>query len=202
MVTDFIGWEMDLVALRHGLRERKALIVHFSHHQNMRDGGVFPEDLLAAIENKNDWPLSCSVMWPGHNMNPVGSVGVIFEPMATENVLSVCSADSGSSQLANGEDGSLGHPLSTATFEKTFSVKDGEYNEWRLRGATVTGIFVLNTKNIGIKREVSLDLPDGSGSIATITTLPIQFGEVAQFAKSLQLPVYTMGEGGPELVLP
>jgi hypothetical protein len=192
---------VELAFLLSRLREKRALIVHFSHHQNMREGGVFPDDLVAAIKHKDDWALSCSVIWPGHNMSPVGSVGVIFEPASVGNILSVCNADSGSSSLGNGEDGSLGHPLSSSAFENSFCVEDYEYNEWRLCGATAKGIFVTDTTNIYVKREISVNHPYGSGVIKTIAAERISFGEVSRLAQTLNLPVYTMGADGPEPVL-
>lgn len=54
------------------LADRGAVVVHFSHISNMRDGGVFPLDLHDAIANKDAWPLSCSALWPGHGMEPCG----------------------------------------------------------------------------------------------------------------------------------
>lgn len=192
---------MELASLLSRLRDKRALIVHFSHHQNMREGGIFPDDLVAAIRHKDDWALSCSVIWPGHNMSPVGSVGVIFEPVFVGNILSVCNADSGSSSMGNGDDGSLGQPLSSSAFDDSFCVEDGEYNEWRLRGATATGIFVLDTSNIYTKRKISVNHPYGSGVTKTIAAERISFGEVARLEQSLNLPVYTMGADGPEPVL-
>jgi hypothetical protein len=65
---------MTDVELLDALLAREAMVVHFSHHANMRKYGVFPEDLRAAIANKDSWNLSCVVLWPGHRMALPGSI--------------------------------------------------------------------------------------------------------------------------------
>ncbi len=174
------------------LAERKAVVVHFSHHGNMRDGGVFPDDLLAAIANKDDWCLSCSVLWPGHHQNPCGSVGVMFTPTA-RSVQSVSNTDSGSRTHPDGDDMSDGAPLTTESFEHSWNVV-GDYNEWRLKGAEVAGIFVLDTCNIIVKKWRDVPgLPYGE-VLRTIAPGPIQLSEV--FSVFPNLPVFTLGSDG------
>ena len=102
---------MHLQMLLDALAQRNALIVHFSHRANMREGGVFPSDLQAAIANAERWTLSCCVVWPGHTMDLPGEVGLILLPTATEQILSVANTDSGSSELDCGEEVSGGVPL-------------------------------------------------------------------------------------------
>ena len=57
------------------------------------EGGVFPDDLQAAITNRNSWALSCCVVWPGHQMDLPGEVGIVLRPTAAEQVLSVAKTD-------------------------------------------------------------------------------------------------------------
>lgn len=144
------------VELSDFMTQKHAIVVHFSHHANMRDDGIFPDDLINAITNRHIWPLSCSVVWPGHSMDVVGSVGVIFEP-TLDSVLSVSNTDAGSSILPDGTDQSGGVPLTADSLAATFEV-DGAYNEWRLRGAEVAGIFVLNSNSIMVKRPMEYDV--------------------------------------------
>jgi hypothetical protein len=174
------------------LEERKAVVVHFSHHSNMRDGGVFPGDMHEAIANKDKWPLSCSVLWPGHQMKPCGSVGVIFKPNAA-SVLSVSNTDSGSSTDNYGNNQSGGEPLTEENFEKTFQVVGG-YNEWRVRGAEVVGIFVHDISCIVVKKHLQVPgLPDGE-CLHTIGGKCIPLSEV--FDSFPNRPIYTMTPDG------
>ncbi|WP_133061206.1 hypothetical protein [Paraburkholderia hospita] len=174
-----------------GLAERKALIVHFSHHANMREGGVFPEDLQDAIKNRNQWKLSCCVVWPGHRMNLPGSVGVIFRPRSTTNIVSVSNVDSGSHEGVDGEDQSSGDPLSTASFAKSFDVE--VYNEWRVLDTDVEGIFVSNPNNIYVKKKQCFQVLDKS--YWDIAMQPIQLSEVMDAFPNH--PIITMGPHGP-----
>jgi hypothetical protein len=185
--------------LRRRLEERGAVVVHFSHHANMRVGGVFPVDMHEAIVNKDDWALSCSVLWPGHGMEPCGSVGVMFKPSAA-SVLSVWNEDSGSRTNPDGTDQSRGVPLTAESFEMTFQVV-GAYNEWRVRGAEVAGIFVHNALPIMVKKLGQvLGLPNGE-ILHEICGTPIPLSEV--FAAFPTLPIFTMTqEGLKELARP
>ncbi len=179
---------MNDYALRKKLEERRAVVVHFSHHANMRENGVFPTDLQAAIANKDDWPLSCSVLWPGHGMELCGSVGVMFSPSVV-SVQSVSNTDSGSWAAPDGRDQSGGEPLTAESFEKTFQVV-GAYNEWRIRGAKVAGIFVHNLRSIWVKKRVSVTgLPDGE-ILVEIGVTPIPLSEVFDAFPALQ--IFTM----------
>lgn len=177
--------------LTAALEERQAIVVHFSHHSNMRSGGVFPNDLKEAIRNKDNWNLSCSVLWPGHKVQPCGSVGVIFKPTVA-SVLSVSNSDSGSYQAPNGTDCSLGAALDINTFEATFQVA-GAYNEWRVRGADVLGIFVLDIYSVDVKKEMQISAPNGT-SWSEISTVRIGLAEVLDTFDDL--PVYTMTPSG------
>lgn len=178
--------------LRKKLEERRAAVVHFSHHAKMREGGVFPADLQAAIANKDDWPLSCSVLWPGHGMELCGSVGVMFTPSVV-SVQSVSNTDSGSWANPDGRDQSGGEPLTAESFEKTFEVV-GAYNEWRIRGAIVAGIFVHNLHSILVKKHVSVPgLPDGE-ILIDIGATTITLSEV--FVAFPALPIFTMAADG------
>ncbi len=146
--------------LAKALADHKAAIVHFSHHANMREGGVFPIDLQNAISKCCQWPLSCCVVLPGHQMDLPGSVGVLFEPLAKQ-VLSVLHDDSGSATLPNGDDISDGASLSKESFDNSLAVMPGRYNEWRLQCAKVIGIYVDNPSIIRVKQKQTLQTPLG-----------------------------------------
>ncbi len=184
---------MNLENLIESLEERKALIVHMSHHSNMREGGVFPDDLNNAIQNKDIWPLSCVVVWPNHTLFDLpGSVGVIFEPISVDNVISVFHCDSGSWADEHGDDNSAGVPLSFDSFNTTF-VGNVPYNEWRVKGAKVVGIFVYNPNMIFVKKYQDI-LCDGVPVFNDITIVKILLNEVIEEFNGF--PVYTMGNNG------
>ena len=185
--------------LARKLKERNAVVIHFSHHANMRGGGVFPVDMHEAIRNKDHWALSCSVLWPGHGMDPCGSIGVLFKP-SVASVLSVSNKDSGSWTSPNGIDQSAGVPLTAESFEKTFHI-DGAYNEWRIIRAEVAGIFVLDARSIMVKKCGPVHgLPNGE-ILHEIGCTPIQLTEV--FDVFPNLPIFTLThEELKELTLP
>ena len=138
--------------------ETKLCVVHFSHHAKMRDDGVFPDDLQAAIGNCADWTLSCCALTPGHTMGLPGDVGVIFEIDNPKQIVSVCSDDSGSSQTEDGSDQSFGSEPSLSALNASLDVACGRYNEWRVIGAKVSGIYVENTNSIQAKRKVTFEV--------------------------------------------
>lgn len=177
------------------LNNRRALIVHLSHHAQMRDGGVFPDDLKNAIANCNQWPLSCVVVWPKHNMDMIGSIGVIFEPHSISNILSVSNSDSGSYFSTDEGDLSGGSLLSRDTFDLTFQVACGSYNEWRVQGAEVKGIFITDQKNLSAKKWQD-NYCDGEIVDTSICCVEISLKEV--FDTFPSLPVFRMGDNGPE----
>ena len=150
---------MDSFNVSAALGKRKALVIHFSHHANMREGGTFPEDMLTAIEIRHDVPLSCCVVTPGHTMNLPGSVGIIFTPHEKQ-VLSVSGSDSGSNATADGTDSSAGLPLDPHTFDDSFEIR-GAYNEWRVRGADIKGVFVSNPEFIIVKKHLVVTFDEG-----------------------------------------
>lgn len=174
------------------MNRRKAVVVHFSHLANMREGGTFPEDLQAAIDNREIWPLSCSVLFPGHAMTPVGSVGVIFDPRIA-NVVSVSNKDSGSFLGNDGVDQSSGDPLDSKSFQETFAVA-GPYNEWRVKGANVRGIFVVDSRRIFAKMAFTFRDPMTGVDVADITWQQITLPDV--FAAFPGLSVFTLDNNG------
>jgi len=157
------------------LKSRSALIVHFSHHGNMREAGMFPNDLQDTIQNVENWTLSCCVVWPDHKMSLPGSVGVVLRPRSLGSIVSVREIDSGSSTQENGEDWGFGLPLTRESFAGSFAVPAGEYNEWRVRDFDVVAVYV-DGKPLGKKRSVTMinDVP-----LDTIAPVPVSFEELS-----------------------
>jgi hypothetical protein len=181
--------------LTDGLRQRNASVVHFSHHAEMGRRTVFPTDLLQAIENKDAWTLSCHVIWPDHRMDLVGSVGIILQPTAISQVISVSSRDSGSREHHDGSDQSSGVPLSKESLDATFN-PTGAYNEWRVKGAQVAGIFVAEPPLIYTKK-IQL-IGGGPHQIETIASAETSLREVIDAFPDLC--IYTMESTGLKLI--
>jgi hypothetical protein len=90
-------------------------------------------------------------------MDLIGSIGVLFRPSCA-NILSVSNTDSGSLTWSDGTEGSLGEQLTVDSFETSFDVADGEYNEWRIQGAAIEGIFVANPASILVKFQTDMGI--------------------------------------------
>jgi hypothetical protein len=175
------------------LDARQALIVHFSAHAVMRDGLDFPTDLQQVLAEKETWPLSCSVLTPGHCMDVTGSVGVMLEPRTAEDVLRVHHDDAGAYDVA-GANQSRGALLSGASFDASIDeTLPGAYNEWRVRGAKPVGIFVLDPANIQVRQ--TFTVPGPYGPEETIAAGPISLDAVRTAFPGQ--PIWTMTPAGP-----
>ena len=145
---------MDDLNFQKLLSDRNIVIVHFSHFAVMGHSVEFPDDLLHAISHHKNETRSCCALWPEHNMELPGSVGVIFKP-TIEQVVSVLAVDSGSSDFGCTESSAGEIPTSEALLA-SLQVPSGKYNEWRLRGAEPIGIFVADIHNICAKKKFQL----------------------------------------------
>lgn len=188
---------MDIGQLTAELTRRQALIVHFSHLSNMRAGGIFPDDLQAAIAHKDCWALSCCAVWPGHSMEVPGEVGLIFRPTAVDQILSVANTDAGAQQFGCREELSGGNALTPQSLSDSFQVKASDYNEWRVRGAEVCGIFVARAVDVYAKTIQKID-DGGIYGGDTIAPSPFSIEEVR--AAFTALPLITMTASGPMIV--
>lgn len=122
-------------------------------------------------------------------MSLPGDIGVAFAP-AVSSVLSVSNNDSGSMLALDGSELSMGEQLTCPSFEKTFS-PTGAYNEWRVKGAMVSGIYVRDQYSLMAKRKQKV--PGGPEPVETIAACPVSLEEV--FAAFPSLPVYTHSSG-------
>lgn len=168
------------------LDQHSVAVVHFSHHAVMGLRVEFPLDLIHALDNYETETRSCCAVFPCHRMDLPGSVGVLFEPKLSQ-VLSVCRFDSGSSNFG-GLEGSMGEAPTEQTILDSLDVPDGSYNEWRIRGAKPTGIFVANPRNILAKKVLTWHT--GIEQVTDIGCQKISLADV--FAAFPKLPVYTM----------
>ena len=173
------------------LRERQALIVHFSHHANMRDGGVFPADLHAAALNNRTWALSSCLVWPSHHMSLPGSVGLILHPRSLASIIGIRSVDAGYSTDKYGHEQGAGDNLSQDSLIHSFDVSRGDYNEWRVRDFDVVGIYwEAENGHIYAKKHADLKHPDTGETIAQ--EIVMQKISVSDVHNSFpELPVFT-----------
>ena len=126
-----------------------------------------------------------------------GEVGLVFRPTAVDQILSVASTDAGAQQFGCGEEVSGGVALTPQSLADSFDVKAGDYNEWRVRGAEVCGIFVAQAGGVNAKRVLKLDDGNAFGG-DIIAASPFSIAEVrAAFAP---LPLLTMTANGPMVV--
>jgi hypothetical protein len=183
---------MDDSSFESLLVARRIAVVHFSCYGVMGHKVSFPDDLLHALSTYEQETRSCCALYPAHEMELPGSVGVIFSPRYSQ-VLSVCSADSGSSDFA-GEEGSLGSAPKEGAILESLSVPSGMYNEWRILGADPIGIFVSNPESILVKQELAFTV--GSERFTEIGCAKISIQKVKKAFSTL--PVYTMGADGLE----
>jgi hypothetical protein len=174
------------------LKERQVAVIHFSHHAVMGHKVTFPNDLLHAISSFKHETRSCCALYPRHEMDLPGSIGVIFSPKYSQ-LLSVSSCDSGSSHYA-GREGSMGAAPEEDAILDSLNVPMGTYNEWRIRGAVPVGIFIANPMWILVKQESTLTV--GEERITDIGCAPISL-QAAQMAFP-SWPIYTMGAEGIE----
>jgi hypothetical protein len=172
------------------LDELRIVVVHFSCYGVMGHKVTFPNDLNHALSRYKEETRSCCAIYPCHNMELPGSVGVIFRPKHS-HVLSVCSADSGSSDYA-GHEGSMGVSPEEDAIRESLQVTNGMYNEWRILGAAPIGIFVVNPQAIEVKQEVTLAL--GMECFKEIACVHISLQKVKEAFPNLL--VYTMGDDG------
>ncbi len=159
MINENQFHEFDENHFQKFILKRRVAVVHFSHHEVMDHKVQFPDDLNHALMTWESEPRSCCALWPSHNMDLPGSVGVIYRPRL-EHVLSVYNTDSGSS-YHHGQEGSLGEDPSEDSLARSLDeVPTDEYNEWRLRGAPPMGIFVADTSHICVKQWVTPNVPE------------------------------------------
>lgn len=178
--------------LNDRLDAKKALVVHFSHHVLMNpEHPYYPEDLLRVLARNGEFPNSCCVLWPEHTMDLIGSVGVLLKPTCA-TIHSASVRDSGSLTWSDGTEGSLGDPLTVVSLEASFDVSPGSYNEWRVQGAVIEGIFVADPNNIWVKCEV--EMGEGEWKTKTNTQKRITMDEV--FATFPDSRIFTMNAQG------
>lgn len=152
---------------------------------------IFPDDLRRAISNTNDLTLSCCALTPRRRMHLPGDVGILLRPKLS-HVLSVSNVDAGASTLPDGSELSGGKPLTRESVLTSLDPGLEPYNEWRVRGAEVAGIFVSRVDHVAVKKRLSFDGPFGPEQ--TIASESVPLGVV--FEAFPGFSVYEMGACG------
>lgn len=183
---------MNELHFKQLLAQKIIAVVHFSHYAVMNHRVSFPHDLIYAIKNYQTETRSCCAVFPDHGMQLPGSVGLILNPKLSQ-LLSVCGSDSGSSDIG-GDEGSLGEEPTEDSILRSLCITDGGYNEWRVRGASPSGIFVADPKNIQAKQKVKYTVEEEQ--YTDIVSKRICLSQVFEAFPSLH--VFTMGFRGLE----
>lgn len=152
--------------------EEAIAVVHFSHLADMGRDLIFPDDLRRAIANINDWTLSCCALTPRRRMHLPGEVGILLRPKLS-HVLSVRNGDAGASTLPDGSELSGGMPPSREAVLTSLDPGLESYNEWRVRGAEVAGIFVSRVDHVAVKKRLSFDGPFGPEQTIAPESVPL-----------------------------
>lgn len=132
--------------LRALLRERPALIVHFSGcPRGVGRDTHYPCDLSSVIANSQEI-ICCSTIEPhDFDVPPFGGsgfVGVVLDPLGEEGIVFVDHEDHGAPPTTE-QRLAMDRPESLAACARTFT-RDGAtpYDEWLLGPSRVVGIFV------------------------------------------------------------
>jgi hypothetical protein len=141
-------------SIRSFLRERQALLVHFSTLMSNHPGVVFPDDLRQAA-GLADVPLSFSTIMAGDvgpyqrpDMDPAdanagGSIGIIVDIPSNDSVVTVGANDDGTSfDPSTGEIISGGYAPTSESCARSIDERTTS-NEWLVRGYRTVGIFVF-----------------------------------------------------------
>lgn len=141
-------------SVRRFLRERKALLVHFSTPMS-RHEYLFPDDLRNAMKLV-ETPISFSTILsddvgphshPGmapHEANADGSVGIVVDVDDVGSVLTVGPGDSGTSfDEITGRFASGGSPPSQATCDASID-RRVTANEWLVKNYRLVGLLVFH----------------------------------------------------------
>jgi len=144
--------------VRHFLRARTALLVHFSgapKGAGVKRGHLFPKDLLHVIAGHANGGLSCSIVRPGdvfngYARNAMGSVGVVLDPRTSRSLTAVDPHDCGSMEDA---DGNRNVPqerdITPRDLEDSLDRRPkGDYNEWVVRDFQVRGVFASSCPEV------------------------------------------------------
>jgi hypothetical protein len=139
-------------SIRSFLRERQALLVHFSTLMSNHPGLVFPDDLRQAA-GLADVPLSFSTIMAGDvgpyqrpDMHPAdanagGSIGIIVDIPSNDSVVTVGANDDGTSfNPSTGEIISGGYAPTPESCARSIDERTTS-NEWLVLGYRTVGIF-------------------------------------------------------------
>ncbi len=163
---------MTLSQLTEILRNRRALIVHFSHTAKEGASLLFPDDLNNAMQIIADKELSCSVVWP-RRCAAVGSVGIALRPRSFTSVTSASAVDAGTIEDSRtGHREGLGKALTCEILKETLEPRTPNYNEWTVRDADIVGIFVDLASTLEVAKTVDAATIEGYDPTAMLHVGP------------------------------
>lgn len=145
---------MNFDELINKLVQQEALIIHCSRPGKSDEATLdfegareprplYPDDLFQAKKIIGDTQpgLSCSVVWPAHQM-AYGNIGIVVRPKTINSIVEISKNDAGSGiDQTTGMTKGGGVPYSRKAVLDTF-VEPKHYNEWIVTDAETVGIFV------------------------------------------------------------
>jgi hypothetical protein len=141
-------------SIREFLRDRRALLVHFSSIMTShRDKFPFPNDLKNAaalrdkalsfctVQSTDHWPFQKALSTVGE-ANAAGNVGIVVDVKDADCVTKVAANDQGSfDDEESGRDGD-GHPPSLESCSHSIDARQ-TCNEWLVKNYIAIGVLVL-----------------------------------------------------------
>ena len=178
-----------MFSIRNFLREREALLVHFSSPMRTCRSTKFPDDLKTAMRLKKGivcFSLFCvtmsdflQVQGSTEKENAAGNVGLVVDIKNTGSVIAVDSSDCGS--ILNSDTSKrqyLNNKPTKSTCAASIDERQG-YNEWLVQNFDVVGIFVFEP--ICVWKEIRI------GNAVDYAEVPISLSEVLKAFPDLKI---------------
>jgi hypothetical protein len=140
----------DIVAL---LREKNAIIVHFSYHGKGPGEHLYPYDFENAIKHSDTTYLCASTIGPRDIAltHSVGWVGLVLKPKNDFSITKVTCGDGGTS--------SADHLYPSLDEMRESIDKRGTeepYNQWTFQSSAILGLFAFEGAQVAAKRDLPM----------------------------------------------
>ena len=164
-----------MFSIRNYLREREALLVHFSSPLRECRSLTFPDDLQKAIELEEKVLCFSTILATDvgpaqdncnqNKANSTGSVGIIVNIPENNSVVAVDNSDCGSYVDKNtGERKHCGSSPTKSACEKSIDKREG-YNEWLVKNYSVVAIFTFKPIRVWKECQIGDDSEYGEVTI-------------------------------------
>lgn len=170
-----------MFSIREFLREREALLCHFSSPMRACRSIIFPDDLTKAMELKEKLVCFSTILAgdigpsqlhkSANRENAAGSVGIIVEIDDKDSVEAVDNCDCGSIlNRDTGERTYFGNRPTEEACAASIDERQG-HNEWLVKNYRVVGIFVFRPIYVWTKCKSGSGVEYGEGEISITDVL-------------------------------